>query len=270
MISALAVGFQVLGEDRLRVAAQRAADFILSEMVSGGELLHSYRGGQARVPGYLDDYSFLVVALIDLYEATFELKWLTAADELARKMIENFWDADGGGFYFVGKGTQNPIARTKPTYDGAEPSGNSMAALGLLRLAKLTGNADYQARAVHILEINHDNLASAPRSVLKLLCAADFYVHPPMEIAVVGPRGSAGITSLLAALHRRFIPDKVVALNDPAIPEAALVEKRVPLLASKGLVEGRPAVYVCQDFVCKKPVTTPEALLEVLSIGKGG
>ncbi|MCL4691769.1 MAG: thioredoxin domain-containing protein [Candidatus Hydrogenedentes bacterium] len=268
IIGSLAQAYSVLGDERYRDAAVRAADFVLLEMTKDGVLLRSHRNGESRIPGYLDDYAFFATGLIDLYEATFDVRWLNEADRLATGMIELFWDDANGGFYFTREGQQDVLTRTKPTYDGAEPSGNSMAAWALARLAKLTDNRDYAQKAERILRINTANMASAPRGFMKMLCVADFHLSPTREIAIAGEPDSEPVQAYLHALNGAFIPNKVVALIDPSSAEADALEKRVPLLASKSLVNGEPAVYVCENFACKQPVTTPEALMETLGVSQ--
>jgi hypothetical protein len=268
IIGSLAQAYAILGEDRYRDAAVRAAEFVLGDMTRDSVLLRSHRKGESRIPGYLDDYAFLATGLIDLYEATFDVRWLNEADRLAGGMIEQFWDEDGGGFYFTRADQNDLLTRTKPTYDGAEPSGNSMAAWALARLAKLTDNRDYAQKAERILRINRANMESTPRGFLKMLCVADFHLSPTREIAIAGSPDSETVEAYLDALHGKFIPNKVVALIDPAAENSAL-EERVPLLAAKKLVNGQPAVYVCENYACKQPVTTPEALLRTLGVNGG-
>ncbi|GMV91863.1 MAG: thioredoxin domain-containing protein [Candidatus Hydrogenedentota bacterium] len=270
IIGSLAQAYSVLGDERYREAAVRAADFVLFEMTKDGVLLRSHRNGESRIPGYLDDYAFFATGLIDLYEATFDVRWLNEADWLATGMIDLFWDDANGGFYFTREGQQDVLTRTKPTYDGAEPSGNSMAAWALARLAKLTDNRDYAQKAERILRINTANMESAPRGFMKMLCVADFHLSPTREIAIAGAPDSEPVQAYLHALNGVFIPNKVVALIDPSSAEAEALEKRVPLLASKSLVNGEPAVYVCENFACKQPVTTPEDLLKVLGVSSSG
>jgi uncharacterized protein YyaL (SSP411 family) len=265
MISAFAHGYQVLEEPRYLEAAKAAADFVLTQMVKDGELQHSYRRGQARFPGYLDDYAFMSVALVDLYETDFDVRWLREAEWLVEKMIEDLWDPSEGGFYFTGETHKHLIARDKPVYDGAEPSGNSMATLALLRLGILLDKEEYREKARRVLEINHVNLRTSPRAFLKMLVAMDFHLTPPKEIAVIGKPESQGTRAMLAEVHGRFIPNKVIALMEGALPEAALVEGMVPLLKGKTPVDGHATVYVCRNFACRAPVTTPEALAKALA-----
>ncbi|MEK7795723.1 MAG: thioredoxin domain-containing protein [Candidatus Hydrogenedentota bacterium] len=269
MISAFAQGYQAFGEERYRDAAVKAATFITSEMMHGGELLRTHRAGESRLPAYLEDYAYLIPALLDVYEATFDPEWINRADALAKTMIAKFWDTEKNSFYFTSKDHTNLIVRTRPTYDGATPSGNSMAALGLLRLAKFLDNVDYYATAKGVLEANKAYLERAPRGYLKMLTAVDFLLYPPKEVAIAGPIDSAGVQQLLAALRMSFVPNKVVAWIDPASANAAELGARMPLLQSKALVDGKPAAYVCKDFACKRPVTTPEALLEQLELKPG-
>jgi uncharacterized protein len=264
MIAGMARAYQVLGDERYRGGAERAADFVLTQMMRDGELLRTHRHGESRLPAYLDDYAFTAVGLIDLYEATFDPRWLDAADKLVAKMNELFWDDADGGYFFTSASHTNLITRTKPTYDGAEPSGNSMATLALLRLAKLTDNAAHYDRAERILRLNAANLSERGRGYLVLLCAVDFYLNPPKEIAIAGAPGSPGVDALLETLHSRFVPNKVVALVDPNDGDAAATGERIPLLAAKTLIDGQAAAYVCKDFACKQPVTTPDAFARIL------
>jgi uncharacterized protein YyaL (SSP411 family) len=266
MITALAQGAQVLDAPRYAEAAAKAAAFILREMRDGATLLRTHRHGESRLPAYLDDYAFFANACVDLYEATFDLEWIEAADDLAHEMINRFWDEEGGSFYFTEAAHHDVLVRAKPTFDGAEPSGNSIAALALLRLALLTGRPDYHAKATRILQVNAGNMAKVPHGFLQMLIAVDFALYSPKEIALVGVTTQPETQALLRAVRERFTPNRVVALLDPARDDAAALSKRVPLLEGRALVDGKPAAYVCRDFTCRLPVTTPEALLEQLRI----
>ncbi len=263
-ISALARGYQTLGDPRYRDAANEAADFILTKLQRDGMLLRSYRDGDARLLGYLDDYAFLLVAIIDLYETTFDPRRIDQADELARQMRARFHDdADGGFFLTSAEHTDTPV-RMKPLFDGAEPSGNSMAAHGLLRLARLTGKSAYAEAAERILRLAAEQIAAAPRGFLSLLCALDFAVHPPKEIALVGPADAPETAALLDVVRARFLPNRAIAWYDPDAPDADAVAARIPLLAGKTLRNGTPAAYVCKDYACKEPVSDPAALAALL------
>ena len=264
MITALAQGAQVLNEPKYAEAAAKAAHFILQKMRDGDTLFRTHRNGQSRLPAYLDDYAFLSNACVDLYEATFDLTWVEAADDLAHQMIARFWDEESGSFYFTEAAHTDVLLRSKSTFDGAEPSGNSVAALALLRLARLTGRPDYQAKAERILEVNAANMAKAPHGYFQMLMAADFVLHPPKEVAIVGNPANEDTQALLRAVRGRFLPNRIVALLVPTHDDAETVARRVPLLEGRTLVEGKAAAYVCRDFVCRLPVTAPEALQKQL------
>jgi hypothetical protein len=264
MISAFAQGYQVLGDERYRDAAQEAARFLVTEMKDGEELLRTHRKGHSRIPAFLDDYAYTIVALVDLYEATFDPQWLAEARTLTDGMLERFWDAETNGFYFTSEDHKNLIVRTRPTQDGATPSGNSMAALGMLRLAKLLDRVDYYDKAKAVMEGNQALLARAPTAFLKMLGAVDFFLYPAKEVAFAGTPGSDEINAFLSALHGRFVPNKVVALIDPSTEDAESIGEQIPLLMGKTLIKGQAAAYVCKDFACKLPVTTPEAFLKQL------
>ena len=269
-ISALARGYQVLGDDRYLNAAQRAADFILTEMVRDGVLLRTYRGvgpgedGVSKLPGYLDDYAQVAGGLIDLYEASFDRRWLEAADQLAGKMLDDFWDPRHAGFFYTSEAHQNLLVRTKPLYDAAVPSGNSTATLVLLRLWKLLDNEQYLTRAEAVLASAADTMRSQPQAHLDLLCALDFHLHPTSEIAIAGTADGDDTRSFLEIIHGRFLPNKVLALVEPDAADAEPTEKLVPLLSGKKMISGKATVYVCENFACRQPVSDAVALRKIL------
>ncbi len=259
IISALAHGYQVLEDPRYRQAAEEAAQFLLTGMVREGELQRAYRRGKAQFAAYLDDYAFLSVALIDLYEATFEPRWLEDAEALTRSMIARFWDEAEGGFYFTSEAHKDLIARNKPVYDGAEPSGNSMAVLALLRLGRLLDDRDFLRKGERLLRLNHINMSTSPRAVLKMLVALDFLLAPAREVVLVGNLSDPTLQAMRRAVHRSFVPNKVMAHLDPTAGSS------MPLLAGKTLVDGKPATYVCRNYACEAPVTTAEGVAKILA-----
>jgi uncharacterized protein YyaL (SSP411 family) len=269
MISALARGYQVLGAERFLTAANRAADFVLTEMIRDGVLLRTYRGdgseaGTAKLPAYLDDYAEVANGLIDLYETTFDVRRLEAAERLVRRMVADFADEAAAGFFFTSDLHTNLLARTKPFYDGAVPSGNATAALVLLRLSDLLGDAAYGKRAERLLASARGVVVAQPRGYLNLLCAADFALHPVKEIAIAGGADAAETRRFLELIHGRFIPNKVLALLEPEAPGAAAIEERIPLLRYKSMMSGKTTVYVCLRGDCKLPVTDAQSLARVL------
>jgi uncharacterized protein YyaL (SSP411 family) len=266
MITAFAQGYQVLGDEAYRDAAVEAASFLMTDMFEDGELLRTHRKGVSRLPAYLDDYAFTIVALLDVYEATFDMKWIKSADELTGIMMEKFWDDATSSFFNTSLDHKNLIVRTRTSQDNATPAGTSMATFGLLRLAKFTDNGEYYETAHRILVNNYPYLAEHPQGFMKLMAAVDFYLFPPKEIAVVGPLGSEGVSKLLDVVRHNFVPNKVLAYLDSEDAASADIAAYLPLLANKTMIDNRAAAYVCKDFACKQPVTTAEALLEQLEL----
>lgn len=263
MISALAQGAAVLDEPRYRDAAMAAGDFILTHMQRDGVLLRTHRKGESRLEAYLDDYAFAANGFVDLYEATFESRWLNAAEGLTDRMMAHFWDPVAKNLYYTSDGHKHLIVRTKPTYDGAEPSGNSIAALLLQRLGHMLGKPQYLDAAQGILASTKTQYEKAPQAYLRMICALDFLVFPPQEIAIIGAPGDANTQALLRAVRQDFVPNKVVMLHDPAQAEAT--EAKWPLIAGKTLIDRAPAAYVCRNFTCDKPLTDAAQLTERLA-----
>jgi uncharacterized protein len=261
-ISALAETGRVLGASHYVDAAIAAADFVLSALRRpDGRLLRSWRDGRTSGPAYLDDHGLLASACLDLYETTFEVRWFEEARGLAETIIELFGD-DGGGFFQTGRDTEQLVLRPKDLFDTAIPSGSAAAAEALLRLALLTGEASYERTAVSALRLVRDMMARAPTGLAHALGVLDRYVGPSSEIAVVGDPGDPATGRLIAEVWRRYLPNVVIAAaahgDDAAV-------KAVPLLEGREPVEGRPAAYVCERFVCQRPVTEPADLAELLA-----
>jgi hypothetical protein len=264
MIASLARGGRVLHDEKYREAAVRAADFVLAKLRKDGRLLRTYREGNAHLMGYLDDYANMIEALLNLYETTFDVRWLDEATALNEVLIEHYFDEADGGFFFTADDHETLLTRTKDPGDSAVPSGNSVQAMNLLRLAILLNRGDLREKADTIFRAFHDMVSSGRGMAERLLCAADFMIRGPKEIAVVGNPDDPATRALLAVLADRYLPNKVVALIDPDSPQAGTLAGKVPLLAHKTLVDGKPAVYVCRDYTCKAPVTDPEALIKQL------
>ena len=258
MISALARGYQVLGDERYLAAARKAADFVLTDMVRDGRLQRTYRE-KGPLPGYLDDYAEMADGLIDLYQSDFDRRWLHAADELTGKMIADFWDANDGGFFFTSAAHKNLLVRTKPFYDGAVPSGNATATAVLLRLAKLLDNDDYANKAETVLRSMGNEMQARPQAAMNLLCALDFRLQPTKEFAIVGSVTSDRTQEFLKIIHGRFLPNKILALREPGTDES------VPLLKGRRMIAGKTTVYVCENYACKAPVSDPAALERILT-----
>jgi hypothetical protein len=238
--------------------ARALAGFLGGPMTGpGGRLRRTFRAGEAKINGYLEDYANVSNGLLELYTATGELRWLEEADRLARLAVSLFHDDEHGGFFFAPVDGEQLVARKKELDDNPTPSGNSMLASVLLRLSRLFGDDELERFAVGVFRLSRGLAERAPSAVGHLLCALDLHFSPPRELAFVGSDDA-----LREAAFEGFSPNTVYAFaagpDDPAI-------ERVPLLTGKTLVDGRPAVYVCESFACKAPVTEPEALREALA-----
>ena len=261
MMSAMAQGFNVLGEAAYLNSAREAASFILSELVVEGELMHTWKDGRARFRAFQDDYACLVNGLLDLYEASFEVKWLEAARGLADAMCSRFWDAEHGGFFYTEEGEQDLIVRTKNPFDNATPSGNSIAALALLRLAAFLGDSSYSERAVSTLQMLNELVKRSPTACPQMMCALDFLQQHPREVAIVGfPRDRAPFVD---AVHARFLPNKVVIAWAP--DDETTVGDLIPLLVGKMRSDGGARAYVCANSVCLSPASNVDELVEQLA-----
>jgi uncharacterized protein len=265
MISALAEAGAVLGERAYADAARACASFVLHELRDAdGRLLRTWKDGRARIDAYLDDHAFLLDALITLYESTFETRWYEEAVSLADRLIERFEDRERGGFFTTAEADEQLPVRRKDLEDSPIPSGNSAAALALLRLALLSGEGKYERHALGVLRLLFPLASRHPLAFGHLLRAADFYVSPIREVAIVGPEPEAA--PLLRVVRDEFHPHVVLAAASapvsPATDDEAL--DGVPLLEGRGLVDGHAAAYVCERFVCQAPVTTPQELAAAL------
>ncbi len=260
MISALAKAGAAVGEPDYLEAASACASFLLSELRDrNGRLLRTWKDGVARIDAYLEDHAFLLEALITVYEATFDARWYHEAVRIGDTLIERFEDPDRGGFFTTAADDQQLPVRRKDLEDSPIPSGNSAAAGGLLRLALLSGEHKYERHALGVLRLLFGLGVRHPVAFGHLLTAADFYVSPVREVAIVGP--APGADALLRVVRERFRPHLVLAGTATPRPtgEGAPADG-VPLLHGRGLVDGQAAAYVCEHFVCQAPVTRPEEL----------
>jgi uncharacterized protein YyaL (SSP411 family) len=255
MISALADAGAALDRQDYLDAAVQGASFVLTELRDDdGRLLRSWKGGQGRLDAYLEDHAFLLEALIGLYEATGDPRWYGEAAALADVLIERFSDPERGGFFTTASDHEQLAARRKDLDDSPIPSGNSAAAFGLLRLAALSGEGRYERHALGVLRLLFPVATRHPGGFGHLLRAADFYLAPVKEVAIVGPSPGAG--ELLRVVRGAYRPHLVLAAGET---------DGVPLLEGRGPVDGQAAAYVCERFVCQAPVTSPEDLAAALS-----
>ncbi|MCB9865969.1 MAG: thioredoxin domain-containing protein [Phycisphaerales bacterium] len=251
MIASLARGARVLDDPQYAEAAARAADFVLTHLRKDGRLLATHRNGASRLTGYLTDYAFVIEGLLNLYEATFEQRWLNEAVALNDQLLAHYLDKAGGAFYFTADDAEALIARTKNPRDGAIPSGNSVEALNLLRLAELLDRKDLRSHAEGIFRAFKATAESSPGQFERLMCAVDFYHSKPLQIALVGPRESAATQALIDAVFAAYRPNKVVAWSADAAGDDAIA-----LLRGKKPIQGEPAAYICAGYQCGKPTTS--------------
>jgi len=260
MLTGLAEAIRILPERRYLEAAEKTVGFIFSRMVEDGFLLHTYKDGQAKLRGYLDDYAFLALGLLDLYEVTLERSLLKQAIGLSEKMIDEFWDDIDGGFFYTGRSHEKLISRTKPAFDSSIPSGNSSAIQLLLRLYHYTGREEYLKRAERCLRLYYDAMEKQPFGFTHMFSALDFYLAKPKEIVLVGERGDPELKDLVQKIHSLYLPNKTLQLLVPGEP----MSLNSQLLEGKTQVNGRPTAYVCHNFTCSPPVTQWDDLKELL------
>ncbi len=260
MLSGLAEAIKLLAKPSYLEAAAKSADFIFTRMVRDGFLLHTYKNGQAKLRGYLDDYSFIIVGLLDLYEATLEHSNLDRAKQLAETMIREFWDDTDGGFFFTGISHEKLISRTKPFSDSSIPSGNSMASQALLRLYHYTGKEDYLKKAEKVLRLHYDTIEKQPFGFAHMLSALDFYLEKPQEIVLVGEKKDQATKDLLHEIYSLYLPNMTLQVVEPG----KSLKEISPLLEGKHQIDGKPTVYVCHNFTCSPPVTWREELKGLL------
>jgi uncharacterized protein YyaL (SSP411 family) len=264
MIGAMAYAGRSLDEPRYVDAAERAAGFVLRELRRPGDrrLLRTWRGGEAKIPAFLEDHAFLAGALLDLYEATFRLRWLTEAKAVAGEMNRLFGDPDGGWRHTASDGEELVASFRSPT-DGAVPGGNGAAARVMVRLAVLAGDADARRRAEEAVRAFRLPMERYPGATIGLTLALDELLHEDGEVAVVGDPAAEKTRALVRTVYRAFLPGTAIALRDPG--DGGEAAREVPLLEGKGLVDGDPAAYVCRNYACRAPVTTVGALRKELA-----
>ena len=258
-VSALAFGGRVLGEARFVAAAARAAELVLGRMVRDGRLQRTWVAGEARVPAFLDDHAFVAQGLLDLYEATFDPRWLEAALELSERLEALFGDPAGGGWFTTAVDHERLLAREKPTHDGAEPSGASVAALNALRLAAFTADERWRRRAEGALRHHAATLEAQPLALSEMLLALDASTDVPCEVVLVWPQGEPAPEPFLRVLRESFLPNR--ALAGAAEGEAlARLGRVAPVAAGKLAAGGTATAYVCERGLCRLPAIAPEKL----------
>ncbi len=261
MLASFAEAAAILDRDDYTEVARRNARFLLDNLRAGGLLLRTYKDTQSKLNAYLEDYAFFAEGLLTLYETTGEVEWLAETVAITNKMIEEFWDEQDGGFFYTGKSHESLIVRAKDYFDNATPSGNSVAAEVLLRLAALTDSEDYRRRAVTVLRLVAESARRYPSGFGRALCALDFHLGSPREIAIIGERDSTATQGLLKEVWKHYLPNKVVA---QAAPGENRSHELIPLVRGRGLLNNLPTAYVCEHHTCREPVTEPEKLVSQL------
>ena len=253
MLAAFAEAAAVLNEPKYLEAAKANADFLLSELVRDGRVLRTWKDGRAKLNGYVEDYANLADGLIELFQVGGDERYLAEARRLADAMITEFWDEENGGFFFTSNDHEELIVRNKDFYDNATPSGNSVAADVLLKLARLTGDERYERFGATVLRIAATQIRTHPQGFGRALSAIEFYIANVQEIVVVGAKGN----ELERELWSDFRPFKVAMVTDGSDSELELLNERT-------MVDGKAAAYVCEGFVCQRPVTSARELKDLL------
>lgn len=263
MIAALSKAARALDKPSYAAAATKAADFLLRELRrEDGRLLARYRDGEAAFLGYVDDYAFLVWGLIELYETTFELRYLREAVHLNAEMLLLFGDEEKGGLYFYGSDAEQLLTRPKEIYDGAMPSGNGAAALNMLRLSRLTYDAKLSQAADEQLQAFAGAVSKYPPGHALTLAALDFAYGEASEIVIAGDPAKHETQHMLRAVQRQYLPNALLILHPPGAAGEE-VRQLIPLVQDKLPLGGRPTAYVCQNFACQAPTQDIEDLEEL-------
>ncbi len=256
MLATFAEASAILDNADYLEIARKNADFMIENLQKDGLLLRTWKDGRAKLNAYLEDYANFADALTELYQVSGDAKYLREAARLADLLITEFWDEERGGFYFTANNHEELLLRKKDYFDNATPSGNSVAADVLLKLAKLTGEEKYERFAVTVLRLAASQARRYPQGFGRVLSALEFYFNPTKEIVILGDSDE-----LKSEVWREYLPNKVVVLAESAGEDAEFI----PLLRERGFVDGKPTAYVCENFTCQKPVTTAEDLRGQLS-----
>jgi hypothetical protein len=265
MISALAKGYKVSGEASYLAAAGHAAAFIEKNLMQADATLRRrYRDGEAHFQGQLDDYAFLVQGLLDLYGAGFDSHWLELAQRLTERQIALFGDSDQTAFFDTPATTGHLLVRMRSDYDGAEPSGNAVTALNLLRLAQILDNPQWRRRAEAILAFFADGLSQHPFARPALAAAYDLSRQKPRQIIIAGQAEAADTRQLLASINAHYLPTTLVLLADQG-PGQAFLARTMPFIDAMTAMDGKATAYVCENFTCRQPVNTPRQLAALLA-----
>ena len=265
MISAYARAGLILGEQEYIESAVMAAEFIKKHLYEKGRLFRSYKDGMRKHNAYLDDYAFYIAALLDLYEATHDIDWLNFGIELDKTLAKHYEDKSDGGFFMTSDDHEDLLVRPKPSYDGAEPSGNSVAALNLLRLFEFTTDDSYRKRADKAFMAVYQTLAKRPTALSEMILAVDFYLDNAKEIVIVVPEDKKEDADRFMKEYRQiYLPNKILIVLSAGL-DLQHVENSVPIVQGKIAMRGNTTAYVCEKGICDLPTTDPHIFAQQLT-----
>ncbi len=266
MISAYARANQVLQNEEYLTSAINTAKFVLNNLYDKKNklLLRRYRDGDAKYKAHLEDYAYLIQGLLDLYEASLNIEWLEAAIELTKQKINLFYDSANGGFFDTSGDDPSIIIRTKEFFDNAEPSGNSIAILNLLRLSQMTDNINWRETAEKSLAYFGERIKQAPQAMPQFLAAVDFSLSKPKQIIIAGSADDPHTKELLKEVHSRFIPNKIILLADGDMGQETLASY-IPFIESVKMIDGKSTAYICENYACKLPTSDVKVVAELLN-----
>ncbi len=262
MIAALAKAGRAFNNPKFIEEAERAYKFINTHLIGDDiNLIHRYRDGEAAINGHADDYAFLIWGLLELYEATFEIEYIKQAIDLNTKFMSDFWDSEQGGFYFTAEGSEELLGRKKEVYDGAIPSGNSVALSNLLKIGRITANTELEDKADQLIELFSSQVKRAPTGFGQFLQGVHFALSPSHEIVIAGQKEDEITTKMLDRIQSSFLPNKVLLLNEPDNKD---IHSLAPYTEEQAMKDGKPTAYVCRNYSCELPVNDPEKMMELL------
>ena len=265
MIAALARGSIILKDQKFLDAAERAINFFLEKMRNeNGRLLHRYREGEASIPAFVDDHAFLIWGLLEVYEATLNPKYLKLTYELNDDFLTHFWDEKSGGFYFTADDSEKLLVRQKEIYDGAIPSGNSVAMLNLLKLGTIKGDLDLIEKGSKVLQAFSNNLAGMPAAHTYLMTSMDYQIGPSYLIVIAGDSKRQDTMSMLESINTRFTPNVMVVLN-PSDEDTTELIQISEVIKNQISINDKATAYVCFNYSCKDPLTNVDELLSLIN-----
>ncbi|MDD3985050.1 MAG: hypothetical protein PHY59_03980 [Methanobacterium sp.] len=262
MIAALSQAGQVFKNEKYLDAARDAANFIIKKMFIDNRLMHRYRDGDANITGNLDDYSFLIWGLLELYSSIFDIKYLKTAINLNKILIDHLWDNTNGGFYFTSDETIKVLIREKKTFDSATPSGNSVEILNLLRIARITENPELESMAIKMEETFSNNIKRSLAGHTHFINAINYKIGPAYEIVIVGKPQDKNTIKILNSIKEHYIPNMVLVFKDP--DNAGDLDNISESMKFKTIINNQTTVYICSSGSCKRPTTDINEMLKIL------